>query len=392
MSQPRDGRITATPQVLPAAQDLAPHRGQMIMILGIISLFMAGLVLGPIAWIMGRNDLREMDEGRMDGSGRDNTNTGRVCGMIATILHGSSLAVALFCCLGYFVVMGAMFTTAVSTTAATSAKMAQQTAKAQEEAQQRHQQIEEEQRKAEKEAEEARRKQEEALKDKGPPPILPNPNPPDLVFPKPPAPEVAQPIADAIAQPPAPPDVPGKTTVDLIPLIDPLQDTVHGKWVVVDKALHCNHQSFVPRIQIPYQPPEEYNFTLVFSQPRLRNGISAIMPNPKGNVFFWEVGGRMGRYQLSTRPPKRNWLPNMQKLQPNTAYTTTVEVRRDSIRCLLDGKEIIRHGTDFTDLVTDNWRKMNDTRVLSVGCDDPTVFHYVRVVEISGPGKKTREK
>ncbi len=35
---------------------------------------------------MGNNDLKEMDTGVMDSSGRDLTNAGRLCGMIATAL------------------------------------------------------------------------------------------------------------------------------------------------------------------------------------------------------------------------------------------------------------------------------------------------------------------
>jgi len=82
---------------------LQPHRGQTILTLGILSLFVAGLILGPMAWIMGNNDLVEMRAGRMDPEGESNTNTGRICGMIATILHVSGLAC---CCL--FMFLGAM--------------------------------------------------------------------------------------------------------------------------------------------------------------------------------------------------------------------------------------------------------------------------------------------
>jgi len=53
---------------------LAPHRGSVILVLGII------------AWVMGNGDLREMDAGRMDPSGRGLTDAGRILGMTNVIL------------------------------------------------------------------------------------------------------------------------------------------------------------------------------------------------------------------------------------------------------------------------------------------------------------------
>jgi predicted Zn finger-like uncharacterized protein len=73
---------------------LAPHRGDMIQIMGILAFIpLLGLpfILGPIAWIMGNNDLREMDAGRMDPAGRSATSTGRLCGKLAVIIWASVL-------------------------------------------------------------------------------------------------------------------------------------------------------------------------------------------------------------------------------------------------------------------------------------------------------------
>lgn len=64
---------------------MKPHRGTLILIFGILSIVVCGF-LGIPAWIMGNNDLKEMDSGLMDPTGRDNTNAGRICGMIGTIL------------------------------------------------------------------------------------------------------------------------------------------------------------------------------------------------------------------------------------------------------------------------------------------------------------------
>jgi hypothetical protein len=62
-----------------------PHRGSVILALGICSVVMCG-VFGIPAWIMGHADLREIREGRMDKTGEGTTQAGYVCGIIGTVL------------------------------------------------------------------------------------------------------------------------------------------------------------------------------------------------------------------------------------------------------------------------------------------------------------------
>lgn len=64
---------------------MKPHRGTLILVLGILGLVVCG-PCGIAAWIMGNGDLKEIDAGAMDPSGRSTTNAGRICGIIATIL------------------------------------------------------------------------------------------------------------------------------------------------------------------------------------------------------------------------------------------------------------------------------------------------------------------
>jgi len=47
-----------------------------------LNLFPAGIV----AWVMGHNDLCEMDAGRMDPSGRGLTSAGVTCGIISVVI------------------------------------------------------------------------------------------------------------------------------------------------------------------------------------------------------------------------------------------------------------------------------------------------------------------
>lgn len=66
---------------------LTPHRGQLIMILGILSIVGVGApITGIVAWILGNGDLKEMRAGRMDREGEGNTSLGRTLGIISTIL------------------------------------------------------------------------------------------------------------------------------------------------------------------------------------------------------------------------------------------------------------------------------------------------------------------
>lgn len=69
---------------------MKPHRGTLILVLGILSLVICQ-PLGIAAWLMGAGDLKEMDAGARDPSGRSMTNAGRICGIIGTILLGLSI-------------------------------------------------------------------------------------------------------------------------------------------------------------------------------------------------------------------------------------------------------------------------------------------------------------
>jgi hypothetical protein len=184
--------------------------------------------------------------------------------------------------------------------------------------------------------------------------------------------------------------IPGTNMCDLIPLINPMKDSADGrKWTVVNNVLHCNEGNFVPRVEIPYIPPAEYDFIVTFAQPGLRNGISLIMPNPtNGSSFFWYVARDGGEFGFAANPNKEKRVPGL--IKPNTTYTTTVQVRRNSVRALLNGQELMTFNTDFRDLIIDDWRRIRDPRLLAVACDDPTVFQEVRVVEVNGTGKRMR--
>ena len=67
-------------------ETLKPHRGTTVLVLGIIGIACC-MICGIIAWVMGNNDLKEMDAGIMDPEGRGLTQGGKICGMVSVGLN-----------------------------------------------------------------------------------------------------------------------------------------------------------------------------------------------------------------------------------------------------------------------------------------------------------------
>jgi hypothetical protein len=64
----------------------------MILVLGILGIIVC-FICGIFAWVMGNKDLKAMDAGLMDPSGRGLTNAGRICGIVSTILVSVGLLI-----------------------------------------------------------------------------------------------------------------------------------------------------------------------------------------------------------------------------------------------------------------------------------------------------------
>ena len=75
---------------------VAPHRGGMILILGILGLVVGCPIFSLMAWVMGSGDLREMRAGRMDRSGEGVTQVGHILGAVLSILWIGGFVIAAF--------------------------------------------------------------------------------------------------------------------------------------------------------------------------------------------------------------------------------------------------------------------------------------------------------
>jgi Domain of unknown function (DUF4190) len=65
-----------------------PHpRGTTVLVLGILSIFCFGIVLGPIAAIMGKNALDEIDANPQAYNNRSQVLAGVICGIVGFALN-----------------------------------------------------------------------------------------------------------------------------------------------------------------------------------------------------------------------------------------------------------------------------------------------------------------
>lgn len=84
-------------------RDVEPHRGTLVLVLGIVSIVLSvllgplGLALGIPAWIMGHRDLNRMKRDEMDRDGQGQTQAGWICGIVGTCLG----AIYGLCCGAY---------------------------------------------------------------------------------------------------------------------------------------------------------------------------------------------------------------------------------------------------------------------------------------------------
>jgi serine/threonine protein kinase len=240
-----------------------------------------------------------------------------------------------------------------------------------------------------------------------PPPTSPATAPVIIPLPPPPAREPV--VASA---PPTPAESPasvapvpaGVGTIDLLPLIDPARDAVHGTWQWRDGAVVSDGSgSWEPgtggaRLALPYRPPEEYDFRIAFTKLSGRHCVTQVFV-ANNQAFAWIMGGWGnsvfafesvdGMHGGEARNPTRVQRPAC--LTIGRRHEAVLRVRRDGATALLDGMEISRTPAAY--------RGMNSPPVYHLGrpgalglasWEAPTAFHVVQVVERSGTGVKTR--
>lgn len=169
----------------------------------------------------------------------------------------------------------------------------------------------------------------------------------------------------------------------LLPVIRTSDDAVAGDWQLVEGRLRVGASSGA-RLALPVQPAEEYDFRVSFTR---RTGVHSI-------ALMFVHGGRQATFEVDAWGEHLAGIQSIggrdlrgnatrregQQLENGRRYTMLVEVRRNSVRGLLDGTEICRLTTTGADLSTaEVWRMPQPTRLAIGAWDSETDFHSVEV-------------
>lgn len=95
--------MSQQPPQFPSESGAYPESSQAttILVLGIIGIVLCQ-ILGPIAWVMGNNELAAIDAGRRAPENRGTANAGRILGIIGTVLLALGIIATIFLFIGFF--------------------------------------------------------------------------------------------------------------------------------------------------------------------------------------------------------------------------------------------------------------------------------------------------
>jgi serine/threonine protein kinase/formylglycine-generating enzyme required for sulfatase activity len=178
-------------------------------------------------------------------------------------------------------------------------------------------------------------------------------------------------------------------TVDLLALVDVTRDAVKGTWTRGPDGISSDNSAFC-RIKIPYGPlPAEYDYRVEFTAKGGGNDVLQLLSAGGSNFSFlmgaW--GGRWDGFDAVTGHPLTreggNIIGGPTSIKRNTRHTVVIGVRKDSISATIDGKLVVKHATNYSDLRMPNEWKIGDG-LLGLGTTiDPTTFHVAELVDVT---------
>jgi hypothetical protein len=182
--------------------------------------------------------------------------------------------------------------------------------------------------------------------------------------------------------------------IDLLKLIDPAKDSVATQWKVENGVL-SNGMNFRSRLQIPYQPPEEYDLTYLLTTAGDGNPMAFGLVG--GGVQFLVLLEGWGRHMIGTADKKELNPPFTKALNYGAGdalgreNTIVISVRKAGFYFTVNGTKSISWSGSFTKLANPADWAVPDPKALYIGAwDRPLEIRKIALTPISGQGKRLR--
>lgn len=186
--------------------------------------------------------------------------------------------------------------------------------------------------------------------------------------------------------------------IDLLALVDVKRDAILGEWsrtvdgLAVPRSPDTANGS--PRLQLPFTPPEEYDFEMEFTTGE-GNGFIAQALSAERHPFTWTVdlglqaGKKAGFGTLNGTPLMDNADGSIMRerlLINGRRHVSRVEVRKGKVLGYLDGEKLVDWGSghsDFAQFDIPPKCAMRDAQHLGIVASDRAVtFHKITVREV----------
>jgi len=177
-------------------------------------------------------------------------------------------------------------------------------------------------------------------------------------------------------------------SIDLLQLINPKQDSIRGSWILENGELKSDG-SIDSCLQIHYKPTSEYDFTIEFTRHGGANSVVQILTS-NGRAFCFGIAGWNNAFSgFQIRTERATSFP--MSIKNGTRHTSVIQVRKDRVIALFDGKVIEEYMTDFSEMrdLSPSWRLKDDSLIGVGSYQSPTTFHSIKIKEISGAAEES---
>jgi hypothetical protein len=182
--------------------------------------------------------------------------------------------------------------------------------------------------------------------------------------------------------------------IDLLKLIDPAKDSVATTWKL-DAGVLTDGMNFRSRLQIPYQPPEEYDLTYVLAT--TGDGNPMLFGLVAGGVQFNVALEGWGRHIISGADKKDINPPFTKALNYGAGdamgkdNTIVIAVRKKGFTFTVNGAKSVSWEGPYSKLANPaDWAVPNPQALYIGAWDRPLQIRKIALTPVSGQGKRLR--